>query len=230
MTDALSALRTVGGEAPWWEAEAQALLRDPPPAGPVALPRPPPCAWLRPGGRFRGWQRVSHWLPGKGEKWEVEVALHACDWKTGTLCGTMCATSVPLAELPVITFFEGEIVDNANASFFTTDWSAGADVDMRHWARFPAFAALRRDVARHSGRAPGLAAAGAVFMRWKEKFFVSGGECRLTIAGFYYVALDRATGAIEAFYFDPASSPDQKMALQPCGGAAGHAFASHDLA
>ena len=55
-----------------------------------------------------------------------------------------------------------------------------------------------------------------IFMRWKEKFFVNvGPECGLTIAGFYYVCLDRRTGEVEGFYFDPNSSPYQKLEMRP---------------
>lgn len=41
------------------------------------------------------------------------------------------------------------------------------------------------------GRHSGLARHRHVYMRWKERFFVEGCECRLTIAGFYYLCLDR---------------------------------------
>lgn len=33
-------------------------------------------------------------------------------------------------------------------------------------------------------------------------------------AGFYYVALDRSTGAVRGLYFDPSSSPFQELNLQ----------------
>lgn len=43
----------------------------------------------------------------------------------------------------------------------------------------------------------------------------------LTIAGFYYVCLERASGRIEGFYFDPSSTPFQRLDLQAsCPGAA----------
>lgn len=56
-------------------------------------------------------------------------------------------------------------------------------------------------------------------MRWKENFFVNmreeGSGCSLTIAGFYYVCLSRETGKIEGYYYDPNSTPYQKLELQP---------------
>ena len=36
----------------------------------------------------------------------------------------MCASDVPEAPSPVATFFEGEIIDNVNHSFYTADWDA----------------------------------------------------------------------------------------------------------
>lgn len=37
----------------------------------------------------------------------------------------------------------------------------------------------------------------------------------LTISGFYYVALDRFTGAIDALYFDQGSQPYQALRMRP---------------
>ena len=48
---------------------------------------------------------------------------------------------------------------------------------------------------RSSGR---LSKASHVFMRWKELCFLDAAEdCGLTIAGFYYVCLDRVTGDVD---------------------------------
>lgn len=203
-----------------------------PDLGKALLP-PAPCAFLRPGQRFSGMQQVTHWTPGKGEHWSVSVDLHQCDLQRGTLCGTMTAQNVPDASTPVVTFFHGEIIDNANASFYTAhaDWNAVAEIDILHWTRFSSFLDLRSEVVRYGGRAPSLGDSDTVFMRWKEQFFVSGGECRLTIAGFYYVALNRLTGDILAFYFDPASSPDQRLKLTAqSGGEVGHSFSAREVA
>jgi len=80
-----------------------------------------------------------------------------------------------------------------------------------------------------------------IFMRWKERCFIhstcsacpnsprrangtsnhSGGEGDdtdtghgLTISGFYYVSLCRATGEVRGLYFDPATSPYQCLRLE----------------
>lgn len=36
----------------------------------------------------------------------------------------------------------------------------------------------------------------------------------LTISGFYYLCLNRKTGALSGFYFDPLSTPHQKLELE----------------
>ena len=161
------------------------------------------------------------------------MLLKSYDHATGVLTGVMTAHNVPESTTPVTTFFEAEIVDNVNFSFYTAhvDWSALACTDMRHWSKFPHFRKLRADVETYGGRAPGLADSGAVFMRWKEKMFIAGGVGRLTIAGFYYVCLERSTGTISAVYYDPSSSPDQKLQLTAVrGGVAGHAFPEYEFA
>ena len=65
---------------------------------------------------------------------------------------------------------------------------------------------------------------GYVFLRLKEIDFVSdaaamNGEQALTIAGFYYMVVERATGAVDAWYFDPGAQPLQRLQLAPkaCG-------------
>ena len=68
------------------------------------------------------------------------------------------------------------------------------------------------------GRSPQLATSSKVFMRWKEKCFLSGGDCRLTIAGVYYVTLDRRNGDVNAYYFDQNSAPEQRMMLKAGAG------------
>ena len=69
-----------------------------------------------------------------------------------------------------------------------------------------------------------------IFMRWKELFFVSPkGECGLTIAGFYYVCLDRHTGAILGFYHDPDCAPFQQLQLQAVSTHTGFTHADYDF-
>lgn len=70
-----------------------------------------------------------------------------------------------------------------------------------------------------------------IFMRWKERFFVNVGEdCGLTITGFYYVCLDRKDGSIDGYYFDPSSSPFQKLELSAVSRSGqGHSFPAYEF-
>ncbi|KAL4448146.1 hypothetical protein ABPG75_005365 [Micractinium tetrahymenae] len=159
------------------------------------------------------------------------AALQHYDPSSGYIAGTMEAANVPDALEPVCTFFEGEIIDNVNHTFYTADWDACADTDFLHWSKFPPFRELHAEVVKHGGRCPSLAAHSHVFMRWKEQFFLTGSECRLTIAGFYYLACNRKTGEVLGWYFDPSSSPDQKLNLAvKRAGPAGWAFPHYELA
>jgi hypothetical protein len=66
------------------------------------------------------------------------------------------------------------------------DGSCGAttQTDLRHWSKFPGFAALRPAVVQQGGRCGALARQPLIYMRWKERFFVDGAaDCGLTIAG-----------------------------------------------
>ena len=92
------------------------------PRGPrPAYPQPAPCAFLRPGQAFEGRQRVAQCGGGnpKQEHWEVHASIQRYDAASGYVCGTMEAANVPEALAPVTTFFEGEIVDNVNHTFYT---------------------------------------------------------------------------------------------------------------
>jgi hypothetical protein len=62
----------------------------------------------------------------------------------------MQALNVPGASsTPIVTFWEGHVVDDARFSFYTRGapgWGAGAparEVDLKHWGKFEGFAALR---------------------------------------------------------------------------------------
>jgi hypothetical protein len=181
------------------------------------LVRSPPNWFLKPGQTWSGWQHVQHWPPGTSERWSVRVVLDFVNFEKGEVFGTMTASNVPGAENNVVTYFEGEIIDNENSTFYSNpDASARMCLaELRHWSRFPSFRPLRDSVLEEDGRAPALAESGKVFMRWKEKCFLSGGaDCRLTIAGLYYVTLDRINGDVHAYYWDPNSAPEQKMNLK----------------
>jgi hypothetical protein len=87
------------------------------------------------------------------------------------------------------------------------------------------------DVLKDGGKSFDLANYPHMFMRWKEKFFVNvGTDCGLTIAGFYYVCFSRSDGSVHGFYYDPNSSPYQKLELKATNeGRAGYSFATYQF-
>ncbi|WMV52265.1 hypothetical protein MTR67_045650 [Solanum verrucosum] len=51
-------------------------------------------------------------------------------------------TNESLAPPKVVTFWEGEIVDTKNYTFFTGKWGATSEDDIKHWTKFPSFSPL----------------------------------------------------------------------------------------
>ncbi|CAI0471866.1 unnamed protein product [Linum tenue] len=181
------------------------------------------------GQAFSGSQNVSSLQ--KQEAWKVNVRIQGCDLDRGYLCGTMEALNVPMADTPVVTFWEGEIVDIKNYTFFTGKWEAMPDDDIKHWTKFPSFAPFQSQVQADGGKSLDLSNYPFIFMRWKEQYFVNvGTDCGLTIAGFYYVCFSCADVTINGFYYDPNSSPFQKLELKSANeGKTGFSFSSYEL-
>ncbi|CAH2058888.1 unnamed protein product [Thlaspi arvense] len=189
----------------------------------------PHSSLLGAGQAFSGTQNVSN--QQKEEAWRVNVQIQGVDLEHGYLCGTMEALNVPMADTPVITFWEGEIVDGKNYTFYTGKWEAVREDDMRHWSKFPSFSPLQGQVESDGGRQLDLRNYPYIFMRWKEQYFVNvGTDCGLTIAGFYYVCFSCSDGSISGFYYDPNSSPFQKLELKTVNeGRSGFSFSSYEL-
>lgn len=190
---------------------------------------PQACTLLSVGQTFSGTQNVSGLQ--KDEAWRVNVCVQGCDLEHGYLCGTMEALNVPMADTPVVTFWEGEIVDTKNYTFFTGKWEATRDDDLRHWTKFTSFSPLASQVEADGGKSLDLSNYPYLFMRWKEQYFVNvGTDCGLTIAGFYYVCFSCSDGSINGFYYDPNSSPFQKLELKSTNeGRTGFSFSSYEL-
>ncbi|KAK9069311.1 hypothetical protein SSX86_013427 [Deinandra increscens subsp. villosa] len=188
-----------------------------------------PCSLLSVGQTFSGTQNVSS--PQKEEAWRVNVRIQGCDLNHGYVCGTMEALNVPMADTPVVTFWEGEIVDTKNYTFFTNKWKATSEVDIDHWTKFPSFSPLLSQVEVDGGKSLDLSNYQYIFMRWKEQYFVNvGADCGLTIAGFYYVCFSCVDGSINGYYYDPNSSPFQKLELKTTNeGRSGFSFSSYEL-
>lgn len=182
--------------------------------------------YLSLGQKFKGQQMVDR-MEDSGHNnernnWEVWVTIEATDLEKGILCGTMEALDVPKASTPVVTFFTGEIVDNVNYRFRTRKWNAKEMTDTAHWHKFECFHQFEDRVRDNGGDDIDLSDFRYVFMRWKEIHFVNvNDDCGLTIAGFYYMCLDRKTGEVTGYYYDPGTVPFQKLMLKPYSGLSG---------
>ncbi|KAK6942994.1 Vacuolar import/degradation protein Vid24 [Dillenia turbinata] len=104
---------------------------------------PPPRSLLSVGKAFSGTQNVSSLQ--KDEAWRVNVCIQGCDLVHGYLCGTMEALNVPMADTPVVTFWEGEIVDTKNYTFYRGKWQAMPEDEIRHWSKFPSLSPLLKE-------------------------------------------------------------------------------------
>jgi glucose-induced degradation protein 4 len=202
-----------------------------PPAG---MPRPiAASSYLSVGQVFSGSQTVNvsnrKDAPGADE-WRVNVTIQAVDLARGTIAGSMTALDVPKADSPVETFWLGDIIDNCNNFFQTRRWGAHMSNDIAHWAKFAAMTpAMREKIRRDGGEDIDLSSNRFIFMRWKEQFFVNvSTQCGLTIAGFYYVCIDRATGVIAGLYYDANSVPFQALSLT-CSTPSPTGHASHSF-
>ena len=197
-----------------------------------------PTSFLEPGMSFEGSQNVSPSSPS--ESWDLKVTIEEADFKRGYVCGTMHATGFNCGDSaqggsPVATFWEGEIVDNVNHSFYTQKWGANKSIDRKHWSRLAPFTRRLRELVPGGGQLEqepvDLASQPYVYLRLKEKYFLNeepGGN--LTIAGFYYLCVSRSTGEISGYYFDPNSTPYQRVSLQVTyEGSGGYTTAGGDL-
>jgi len=196
---------------------------------PLPLPLCPLCAFLQPGIKFKGTQKVP---TNREDAWIVGVTIQGYDHERGYICGSMEAQNLPTSDETVITFWEGEIVDNINYSFFTGRWDATRAKDIEHWGKFQPFRQYKEAVITgNGGRSLDMSTSRFVFMRWKEQFFVNvSPDCGLTIAGFYYLCFDRQQGRIEGYYHDANSSPWQKLDLSVTPGASGFEFPAYSFA
>eukprot|EP01094_Clydonella_sp_ATCC50884_P022889 TRINITY_DN5358_c1_g2_i2.p1 TRINITY_DN5358_c1_g2~~TRINITY_DN5358_c1_g2_i2.p1 ORF type:complete len:204 (-),score=57.55 TRINITY_DN5358_c1_g2_i2:1124-1735(-) len=187
---------------------------------------------LYPGQVLTGTQSV------KSENtWSVRVTIQKYAPEQGYVCGSMEARHLPEQHDKVTTFWEGDVVTSLE-HFWTSRWCASRKSDLAHWGKFAPFRAIHPGHGTHSSSSSSTAASSAsasassprsdsdaeralrtsrhVFMRWKERFFITReSESRITIAGFYYVCLDLETGAVDGYYFDPLSPPNQRLRLAP---------------
>lgn len=150
---------------------------------------------------------------------------------TGMLSGTITARNIPHQPGSVVTYFTGEVIDMSHYNFMSPEHDTDECMDWNHWSQFEAFSGISRSRLSALGELSlqEVDSSGFVFMRWKERAFVSklrprgqGAHGSLTITGFYYICLERATGKIQGSYCDPAkarqaeSTPfSQQLRLKP---------------
>eukprot|EP00656_Telonema_subtile_P030137 TRINITY_DN3315_c0_g1_i5.p1 TRINITY_DN3315_c0_g1~~TRINITY_DN3315_c0_g1_i5.p1 ORF type:complete len:197 (-),score=16.98 TRINITY_DN3315_c0_g1_i5:204-794(-) len=187
------------------------------------------CDFLAPGTRYEGTQKVP---TNREDAWIVTVNIQGYEPERGYICGSMEAHNLPTSEDHVVTFWEGQIIDNCNYSFYTGKWDASQDKDLEHWSKFVPFRAIKDSVIRGKGLVSAEQGGSRyIFMRWKEQFFVNvNPDCGLTIAGFYYVCFDTRHGTVEGFYHDANSSPWQQLSLKVSMGDTGQCFEEYEFA
>eukprot|EP00210_Caulerpa_lentillifera_P008459 g8071.t1 len=180
---------------------------------------PPYCSLLQSGVQFSGLERCCRRdrtdpVVSSMEEWSVKICLKEYCPNRGYLSGTM--TSFLKTGSSVVTFFEGEIIDNKNHTFKTSKWNVLAKTDIEYWTKFAEFRDLPLPVLAEKWQVPGLSDCPQIFMRWKECFFISKPEeTTWTIQGFYYISICRLTGGIKGYYYDPINSPMQELELSP---------------
>lgn len=193
-------------------------------------------SWLKAGGVFWGTQTtptlsfLSNTSTGSNtNRWNVKVIISSVDYSQMRLTGTMEAfTDVqqnslnPPNNSSITTYLEGEIIDFNKHTFLTSNFRSSLKDDANNWRKLEPFVHMTNaDVVRclFSRKFMKDLTDEWVFMRWKEKCFISpqtdpnlGG---LTIGGFYFLALRRDNGVINGFYHDPKSQPYQELTLKP---------------
>lgn len=165
-------------------------------------------------------------------KLRVNVTIRSVNLNEGTVCGTMETLVLPRTTSPVVTFWTGEIIDNINHFFEPGHWGAHARHGIEHWILFNSFVILLRSrCTSGSVNDTDLSKSRYIFIRWKEFFFdgPTGEQHGRSIAGFYYVCMDRHTGAITGNYLNRNGQPFQKLCLLPVSNGNGFAFADYDL-
>ncbi|KAG6557355.1 hypothetical protein Mapa_001285 [Marchantia paleacea] len=101
--------------------------------------------------------------------WSFKVKIQGCDIQRGYLCGEMEEGPVDGGQR-VVKFWEGEIIDNQNYTFYESKWNVNWNLHRVHWSQFPEFCAIQEKVEMDGGVFLDSASSECTFMRWKEKF------------------------------------------------------------
>ena len=143
-------------------------------------------------------------------------------------------------EASITTHLEGEIIDFKRHTLETINFNADAGIDSTYWRKLEPFRSMGdsevvSSLVSQKWHTDQLNQ-NWILMRWKgtlkprpharrgtddlflaEKCFVTPSDAQLevTISGFYYCSLRRDTGLVEGLYYDPLSSPYQRLKLKP---------------
>ncbi|KAK6525445.1 hypothetical protein TWF694_005581 [Orbilia ellipsospora] len=161
------------------------------------------------------------------EHWNVTVVIQEVDHVRNRISGSMRAYDVPDSQSAtgtssINTFWEGEIIDFHRNGLETRNsiMASNPRIDGNYWRKLDPFVGYSdSELAQKLTSRAFLEdlAENYVLMRWKEQCFVEPGaqDSGLTITGFYFVSLERRTGRIEGYYYDPHSAPYQRLELTP---------------
>ncbi|EUC31282.1 hypothetical protein COCCADRAFT_101680 [Bipolaris zeicola 26-R-13] len=168
---------------------------------------------LRPGSRFVGSQTSDR------QKYEVEVEIKHVDMRESFMCGYLRIKGLTEDHPSLTTYFEGEII-GSKYTFITQhpEWGSNEKVDRQHWARFPAYKPLSKNLSRPELVTKDWMHKEHLFMRWKEYFLVPDHRVRTisgaSFEGFYYICFNQMSGGIEGIYFHAKSEKFQKLQLE----------------
>ncbi|KAK4705450.1 hypothetical protein P7C70_g742, partial [Phenoliferia sp. Uapishka_3] len=146
------------------------------------------------------------------EHWAVRVVIHTYTPEKKTISGLMHALGVPHSTTQVTTYFIGDIIDPAVDGLYTRKWNARRKDDIEYWTKLGPFKNVSKDELAERANDPlwlREQTDGWLLMRWKEADFVNvtKEDSTLSISGFYLIAMQRSTGALEGLYCDHSSSP-----------------------
>ncbi|KAF2767968.1 hypothetical protein EJ03DRAFT_328700 [Teratosphaeria nubilosa] len=178
------------------------------------LPPSITSSFLRTGSKFRGTQQSDR------QVYDVQVEIKDVNMAESFLCGYLRIQGLTDDHPTLTTFFEGEIVGPKHL-FKTThpSWGSSEQVDLQHWARFPAW----RPLAKTALKSPSFTLKNPfsrehIFMRWKEYFLVPDHRVKTitgaSFEGFYYICFNQVEGSVSGIYFHAKSEKYQQLELR----------------
>ncbi|GLT52160.1 hypothetical protein SLA2020_255140 [Shorea laevis] len=106
------------------------------------------------------------------------VGIYVAPWK---------ALNLLMDDTPVVTIWEGEIVDMKDCTFYSGKWERMPEDDIRYWTKFPSFAPLLSEVEADGGKSLDLSKLSTHFYEmerailckcWNKQYFVNvGTDC-----------------------------------------------------